>query len=113
MNILDPFNEWDTEQKDKIMKPKKQLKAKDWEIIAKAALQRNLFAIRHLKSPGTGLLYDKKTTETRPWYDYFIESIEMFPGMKCDREAIQAMQLPRREMNRWFKKNRPQPPVDK
>lgn len=83
-------------------------KPPDWEKIAKTACGGLVFALEHLKPiSGMGTLYNSKTGKTRAWQDKLIETIQMIPGLKMDREAVFACQLPRKERNAWFKKNRP------
>jgi hypothetical protein len=88
----------------------------DWKAIAEALARRVEFAIRHMV-PGHGAtgtvftLGDKTEIKDRQsWQDYFADALEMMPGLKVDREVAHAFQLPRRERNKWFKKNRPEKP---
>lgn len=86
----------------------------DYEAFTKAAYPRLVFALEKL-IPNDGsreaCLVNRKTGKVRPWQDYFIEVIEMIPGITIDREAVYACQLPRKERLKWFKKNRPTEPT--
>lgn len=75
----------------------------DWEAIARTLWQKVHFAVQHLKSTGTGLLVDYKTGEPQHWKDDFADALELRPGVKVDREAMHAMDLPKKQRDKFFK----------
>ena len=83
--------------------PAKTKKPKpDWKKIAMELAQRVNFAQQYLKAPGTGTMFNSKTGEMRSWREYFADAMEMIPGLKVDREAMHALDLPVHRRRKYF-----------
>ena len=62
-----------------------------------------LFALQNLKAPGTGSIYNSATGEFRHWKTRFADTLEKMPGVKVDREAMFALDLPKAQRAKFFK----------
>lgn len=75
----------------------------DWKEIALKLWQDVNFAAANLKSPGGVLIYCEETKTSRHWKDRFADSLELLPGIEVDREAMHALDLPKKERIKFFK----------
>lgn len=74
----------------------------DWKAIATALFHDVEFALGNLKCVGSGILYNSKTGKTRHWKMRFADNLELVPGVKVDRDAMFAMDLPKKERLKFF-----------
>ena len=66
----------------------------NWKEIALALGQRVYFAVSHCDCKGGGI-FNVNTGVLTDWRDYMVESLEMIPGVKVDREILATMRLPK------------------
>lgn len=78
-------------------------KKPDWEAIAMTLGRDVIFALNHLKAPGSPMIYNREKGEMRHWRERFADSLEMIPEVKVDREAMHALDLPAKERRKFFK----------
>ncbi len=78
----------------------------NWKMLAWEAVSRLEWMLSRFKPIHGSTLYNPKTGKTCPWQDPIMDLIDKFPNATIDREAVYACQLPRKERNKWFKKNR-------
>lgn len=78
------------------------LTADQWKAIAIALFKECRFAIEHLKSKGEGMIIiSQDPWEARHWKDVMADAMEKMPGIKIDREAMMALDLPKKEFAKW------------
>lgn len=75
----------------------------DWKAIAVALWHDVHFAAENLKAPGSGMLLNSTTGEFRHWKERFADTLELMPGVTVDREAMHALDLPKRQRVKFFK----------
>jgi hypothetical protein len=91
--------------KKTIKKKSEELTAEQWKEIA-AALYRNvMFAVQHFKSPALVATFDAKGNlkSSKHWKEVFADSLEMWPGVKVDREVMHALSLPKKQREKALK----------
>lgn len=78
----------------------------DWKAIATALAQRVNMAITHLTCQGRGIIgnLEKPAEEWQHWRDYMADALEMFPGVKVDRELMHVNNLPRAKRSKEYKR---------
>lgn len=75
----------------------------DWQKIAKALAGQLLWVLQNIQAKGTGAVIDTSTYETRHWKEHLADTLELYPGMKIDREAMHALDLPKKQRDKFFK----------
>lgn len=75
----------------------------DWKEIAITLWHDVNFAAANLKATGSGILYNPTTGTSRHWKERFADSLELMPGVVVDREAMHAMDLPKKQRLKFFK----------
>lgn len=85
----------------------------DYKVIALELAQRLNFAIQHFQPKGGGAIYNEKTGSIQGWREYFADGLEMLPGVKVDREILNAMYLPRAKRNKEIQRIKDQRAADK
>ena len=75
----------------------------DWKEIAITLWSDVNFAAANLKTTGSGMLYNPDTGTSRHWKERFADSLELMPGVTVDREAMHAMDLPKKQRLKFFK----------
>jgi hypothetical protein len=75
----------------------------DWKEIAITLWRDVNFAAANLKAAGSGILYNPETGTSRHWKERFADSLELMPGVTVDREAMHAMDLPKKQQLKFFK----------
>lgn len=80
----------------------------DWKSVAIELANKVNFALANLapRGGGSGLVYNTKTGKTSHWRDGFADALEMLPGLQVDREASHALDLSKKERDKFFKKLR-------
>jgi len=78
----------------------------DWKAIATALAQRVNMAITHLTCQGSGIIgnLEKPAEEWQHWRDYMADGLEMYPGVKVDRELMHLNNLPRSKRSKEYKR---------
>lgn len=75
----------------------------DWKEIAITLWRDVNFAAANLKATGSGILYNPDTGTSRHWKERFADSLELMPGVTVDRDAMHAMDLPKKQRLKFFK----------
>lgn len=82
----------------------------DWENIAMALAQKVMFAVTHLKCPGSGTMVTLNSSgqamRTKHWKEDFADALEKIPGGVLDREVMHAYDLPAKERRKFFAKRK-------
>lgn len=78
----------------------------DWKDIATKMAQKVYFALNHLKVAGSGVMMtvdkDGNYQNARHWKEDFADTLELLPGLKVDREAMHALDLPAKQRRKFF-----------
>lgn len=82
---------------------KKKKSEPDWKEIAWQLWYDVNFAAANLKATGSGILYNPVTGASRHWKERFADSLELMPGVTVDREALHALDLPKKQRLKFFK----------
>lgn len=83
-------------------KTKPVLSADEWKEIALGLVRECNFAIGHLKSKGLGMIMvSQDPLQVRHWKEVMADAMEKFPGIKVDREAMMAIDLPKKDFEKW------------
>lgn len=89
------------------MKTKEKSNNINWEEIAKELAGRVHFALLNLRAPYSETILKLGGTtgvyEMRHWKEYFADSLDLIPGVTVDREAMYAVDLPKKERLKFFK----------
>lgn len=75
----------------------------DWQAVAMTLAKDVRMAIENLKAEDGAILFDREKGTSRHWKERFADSLEMIPGVKVDREAMHAVDLPKRERIKFFR----------
>lgn len=92
----------DTAVTASLVNPEPPGPAVDWKDIAVTLAKAVDFAIANLKASGSGV-FDDEDGVTWHWKDQFADSLERIPGVKVDREAMHALDLPKRKREKFFR----------
>jgi len=77
----------------------------DWKGIAWKLILQCEFALTRLKADGwKGNLIDMSgpNITTRHWKEDMADTMDLFPGVKVDREAMHACSLPKKRSDKFF-----------
>lgn len=75
----------------------------DWEAIAWQLGKEVVMALEFLKPKHGGSGVFQRDGKRKHWREMFADSLELLPGTTVDREACHALDLPRKERDKFFK----------
>lgn len=81
----------------------------DWESIAKAQSSALLTCMNCLKAKGSGFGFvgwiDKETKQfnSKHWREIVADALEKMPGVKVDRDLCHALDLPKKQRDKFFR----------
>lgn len=79
----------------------------DWKSVAKSSHKALTMCMRHLKAPvgSSGVIGEIQkdgTFKIRHWREIVADALEKFPGCKVDREACHALDLSKKNKDKFF-----------
>lgn len=85
------------------MSAKAKQQEPDWKKIALHLSGRLAWVIQHIQAKGTGTVFNTKTGELKHWKEDLADALEMMPNTKVDRDAMHALELPKKQRDKFFK----------
>ena len=79
----------------------------DWKEAATRLAKDVKFALNHLKMSGSGMIVNRENQTTIHWRDRMCDNLD-YIGYHIDKDDAHAMDLPKREREKYFKEKYPE-----